>query len=185
MGYHYVDTDNDSETSLHPYHYEIKHITYPDRMFQLSPPIPPKSFEDTPFSWISTPSEFASMLDKLRRAKEIAVDLEHHNYRSWAGFLCLMQVTTREEDFVVDTLALREEMQELNEVFTDPKIVKVCIVIFDILFVVNINREHQIFHGAASDIVWLQQDFNLYVVNLFDTYHASKVLGNVHMLYLL
>ena len=35
----------------------------------------------------------------------------------------------------------------------------------------------QVLHGAESDIVWLQQDFNLYIVNLFDTYHASKVLG--------
>jgi exosome complex exonuclease RRP6 len=25
--------------------------------------------------------------------------------------------------------------------------------------------------------VWLQQDFNVYVVNLFDTFHASKLLG--------
>lgn len=33
-------------------------------------------------------------------------------------------------------------------------------------------------HGAESDIVWLQQDFNLYIVNLFDTFHASKVLGS-------
>jgi ribonuclease D len=79
------------------------------------------------------------MLDKLRCAKEIAVDLEHHNYRSWAGFLCLMQITTREEDFVIDTIALREEMQELNEVFTDPKIVKVCFFVLDILFVTSIN----------------------------------------------
>lgn len=37
----------------------------------------------------------------------------------------------------------------------------------------------QVFHGAESDIVWLQQDFQVYVVNLFDTYHASKVLGNI------
>ena len=35
----------------------------------------------------------------------------------------------------------------------------------------------QVLHGAESDIIWLQQDFNLYIVNLFDTYHASKVLG--------
>ena len=35
----------------------------------------------------------------------------------------------------------------------------------------------QVFHGADSDIVWLQENFNIYVVNLFDTYHASKVLG--------
>ncbi len=27
--------------------------------------------------------------------------------------------------------------------------------------------------------MWLQQDFNLYVVNLFDTYHASRVLGTL------
>ena len=98
------------------------------------------------------------MLDKLRGASEIAVDLEYHSYRTFGGFVCLMQISTREEDFVVDTLALRDEMEELNEVFTDPNVVKV-------------------FHGAESDIVWLQQDFNLYIVNLFDTYHASKVLG--------
>ena len=125
LGHNYSDANDDAGTSLHPYQYEIKHIPYPDRMFQSSPPIPPKSFEDTPFSWISTPSELAHMLDKLRRAKEIAIDLEHHSYRTWAGFLCLMQITTREEDFVIDTIALREELQDLNEVFTDPTIIKV------------------------------------------------------------
>lgn len=34
----------------------------------------------------------------------------------------------------------------------------------------------QVFHGAESDILWLQQDFDIYVVGLFDTYHATKVL---------
>lgn len=66
------------------------------------------------------------MLAKLRQAKEIAVDLEHHSYRSYAGFVCLMQLSTRQEDWIVDTLVLREELAELNEVFTDPEIVKVC-----------------------------------------------------------
>lgn len=125
LGYNYLDSDGNTNTSLHPYQYEIKHITYPISMFQTLPPIPPKSFDETPFSWVSTPSEFAVMLDKLRSAKEIAVDLEHHSYRSWSGFLCLMQISTRVEDFVVDTLLLRDELQELNEVFTNPAIVKV------------------------------------------------------------
>jgi exosome complex exonuclease RRP6 len=31
-------------------------------------------------------------------------------------------------------------------------------------------------HGAESDIVWLQENFNLYIVNLFDTFHASRAL---------
>jgi hypothetical protein len=34
-----------------------------------------------------------------------------------------------------------------------------------------------VFHGAESDIKWLQRDFSLYVVNLFDTYLACKRLN--------
>ena len=33
------------------------------------------------------------------------------------------------------------------------------------------------FHGAFSDMIWLQRDLGLYVVGLFDTYHATNVLG--------
>lgn len=65
------------------------------------------------------------MLGKLRQAKEIAVDLEHHRHRSFNGFVCLMQISTRQDDFIVDTLMLREELEELNEIFTDPGILKV------------------------------------------------------------
>ena len=35
----------------------------------------------------------------------------------------------------------------------------------------------QVFHGADMDIGWLQRDFGLYVVNMFDTGQASRVLG--------
>lgn len=65
------------------------------------------------------------MLEKLREAEEIAVDLEHHRYRSFNGFVCLMQISTRRDDFIVDTLTLREELEELNEIFTNPGILKV------------------------------------------------------------
>jgi exosome complex exonuclease RRP6 len=34
----------------------------------------------------------------------------------------------------------------------------------------------QVFHGATSDVIWLQRDFGLYLVSLFDTYHASNAL---------
>ena len=65
------------------------------------------------------------MLLKLRKATEIAADLEHHNYRSYSGFLCLMQISYREEDWIIDLLAVRDEVESLNEVFTDSGIVKV------------------------------------------------------------
>ena len=32
-------------------------------------------------------------------------------------------------------------------------------------------------HGAQSDIEWLQRDFGVYVVGLFDTHIAGKHLG--------
>lgn len=101
------------------------HIDYPTRMFSVAEPRMIKSFEDTPFTWVSTVAELNAMLGKLRDALEIAVDLEHHNYRSYYGFACLMQVSTSEEDWVVDTIALRGELEVLNEVFTNPSIVKV------------------------------------------------------------
>ncbi|KAJ0110469.1 hypothetical protein Patl1_02017 [Pistacia atlantica] len=35
----------------------------------------------------------------------------------------------------------------------------------------------QVFHGADNDVLWLQRDFHLYVVNLFDTAKACEVLS--------
>ena len=39
------------------------------------------------------------------------------------------------------------------------------------------RRSVQVLHGADSDIVWLQRDFGLYIVNMFDTGQASRVLA--------
>jgi hypothetical protein len=160
--------------STHPYLDEILQISYPQHMLQRTRPRPPKAFEDTPFTWVATPEDLEHLLQKLRHVSEIAVDLEHHSYRSYYGFLCLMQISTREEDFIIDTLALREDLEDLDEIFVDPKVVKVR------YFYLHLNVlliPLQVFHGADSDIVWLQESLNLYVVNLFDTYRASKVLG--------
>ena len=33
--------------------------------------------------------------------------------------------------------------------------------------------ELQVFHGADHDVLWLQRDFSLYIVNLFDTHQAA------------
>lgn len=115
-------------SKLHPYRYEINHISYPPRMFRSSQPIPPTPFESTTFSWVSDVTALESMLENLRKATEIAVDLEHHSYRSYFGFLCLMQISTRQQDWIVDLLVLREEVGVLNEVFTDSKITKVRII---------------------------------------------------------
>jgi exosome complex exonuclease RRP6 len=128
-------------------------------MYQRIGPKPYKPFESTTATFVDTPEALATMLAELKTAKEIAVDLEHHDNRSYIGMVSLMQISTRDKDWIVDTLRpWRRQLECLNEVFTDPKIVKVL-------------------HGAYMDIVWLQRDLGLYVVGLFDTYHASRSLG--------
>eukprot|EP00971_Amphidinium_carterae_P168301 3334714-Amphidinium_carterae.1 len=52
--------------------------------------------------------------------KEIAVDVEHHDLRSYYGFVCLVQISTRNKDFIVDPFNIFAEMHMLNEVFSDP-----------------------------------------------------------------
>ena len=100
------------------------------------------------------------MMQELREESELAVDLEHHRYRSYQGFTCLVQISSRHKDYILDPLAVWEEMYKLNEVFANPKIVK-------------------IFHGSRNDMLWLQRDFGVYVVNLFDTFFAAKKLNLV------
>ena len=57
------------------------------------------------------------MISKLRKATEIAMDLEHHG--SYSGFLCLMKINYRDKDWIFDLLAARDKVESLNEVLTD------------------------------------------------------------------
>lgn len=141
----------------HPYQHELDHLTIPDRLLSKSEPQMFRPMEETKCSFIDTLEELVELNETLGKVSEFAVDLEHHSYRSFLGLTCLMQISTREQDYIIDGLELRGELYLLNEVFTDPAIVKV-------------------FHGADSDIEWLQKDLGLYVVNMFDTHQASRAL---------
>ena len=50
---------------------------------------------------------------------------QHHSYRSFLGFCCLMQISTRDHDYLIDTLELRHELYILNDSFTNPNVLKV------------------------------------------------------------
>ena len=118
----------------------------------LYPPI-----KKTSLTYVDTPEQLDHMLTVLKSQTEIAVDLEAHSHRSYQGITCLMQISTRTEDYIVDTLVLWDYMPRMNEIFADNGIVKVL-------------------HGAEHDIRWLQRDFSVFIRPLFDTYHASRAL---------
>lgn len=73
------------------------------------------------------------MIARLETETHVAIDLEHHSFRTYGGFLCLMQVSARgkdgkgTEDWVVDLVVpeIRSGMREFGKVLADPGIVKV------------------------------------------------------------
>ena len=117
-----------------------------------------KPEKDTKLSFIDTKEQFDEFLKEISLYNEIAVDLEHHSKESYLGITCLIQISTRNADYILDAIKLRPYLNKLNIIFTDPKILKV-------------------FHGADYDINWLQRDFGIYVVNMFDTGRASRILS--------
>lgn len=142
----------------HPYQYELENIKYEDWMLEQKPERLYAGFDKTKVYWVDTKEKLEKLSEKLDNVTEFAVDMEAHMYRSFQGFTCLIQISTRDEDFLIDCIELRKHVHILNSSFTNPKIVK-------------------IFHGADMDIQWLQRDFGVYVVNMFDTGQACRVLN--------
>ncbi|GAB7366201.1 hypothetical protein MBLNU230_g7761t1 [Neophaeotheca triangularis] len=153
-------TDDGTQVQYqHPYQQEIEQYSYPPSMYTPSEPIVYHPFDQTTATLVDTEEEMVAMLEELKQAKEIAIDLEHHDQRSYIGIVSLMQISTRDKDWIVDTLRpWRRKLSLLNEVFADPSIIKVL-------------------HGAYMDVVWLQRDLGLYLVGLFDTHYACRALG--------
>lgn len=118
-------TDNKSRYK-HPYETEILNLSYPKRIYTKKEAVPYLPFDSTTATWVDTYAGVLEMLEELKKAKEIAVDLEHHDFRTYPGLTSLMQISTREKDWVVDTLRpWRHRLEVLNEVFADPDIIKV------------------------------------------------------------
>lgn len=113
----------------HPYETELKRLRYQDwQMSEPSGPAPinPPILSERPFSFIDTEEDLNDLLEILKiGVREIAVDLEHHAFRTFQGLTCLMQLSTREADYVIDTILLRSHMHILGDVFANPAIVKI------------------------------------------------------------
>lgn len=87
----------------------------------------------------------------------IAVDTESNSLYAYQEQVCLIQFSTRDTDYLVDTLAL-DDLSPLEPLFRDPAIEKVL-------------------HGAEYDLLCMGRDFGFHFANLFDTRVASRTLG--------
>lgn len=160
-----LDVERDeqgNEFYTHPYEYEIQQFHVDSSLLVCHDPIEPPDLNSTPIMKVETVQELEAMCQHIESQNEFAVDVEHHSYRSYQGLTCLLQISTRTQDFIIDAIKLRCDLHRLNRSFTDSNIVKV-------------------FHGADCDILWLQRDFGVYVVNLFDTSRAAKMMKFAHL----
>ena len=112
----------------------------------------------TPLVMVNTVKDLLSLSLALSNTTEFAVDLEMNNTRSYNGLTCLIQISTRTTDYIIDALQLWDAIHfHLAPLFQNPGIVK-------------------IFHSCSGgDVPALHRDFNIYCINVFDTQIAAQM----------
>ena len=109
------------------------------------------------YQLIHRPADLREVGRKLSTQSRVAVDLEADSMYHFQERVCLVQIATPSECFVIDALKA-ETLTALRPIFSERKIRK-------------------IFHGADYDIRSLYRDFKIEVNNLFDTQLACRFLG--------
>jgi ribonuclease D len=119
----------------------------------------------TPAEWVATLPDVTSLAERLASERLIAVDTESDSLFSFFEKVCVVQMSTRMLDYVVDPLALPAAkngasagLSVLAPIFADEQIEK-------------------IFHAAEYDIICLKRDYRFEFKNIFDTMIAARILG--------
>jgi len=110
---------------------------------------------------IASQAGLSALLDSLFAAPAVAVDTESNSLYAYYERICLIQLSTRDADYIVDPLA-ELDLSPLGELFADPTIQKV-------------------FHAAEQDVAGLKRDFGFRFADLFDTMWAARILGWPHV----
>ncbi len=110
-----------------------------------------------PAAYIEDPAGLAAALTRLREQPRLAIDTESNSMYAYRGRTCLIQISTPDEDLLIDTLALGD-ISALGDVLADARIEK-------------------IFHAAEYDLICLKRDFDFDVSGVFDTMAAARVCG--------
>lgn len=114
-----------------------------------------------PAVYIETLEDLEMMAAEIAPFKRIGIDMESDSFYVYHDKICLLQLSTEEEDYVVDPLAVKD-LSPLSGMFRDPSIEK-------------------IFHAGDYDIACLKRDYGFEVRNLFDTMAAARVLGSAKL----
>lgn len=101
--------------------------------------------------------DFSKLIRKLEKSAHVAVDTESNSFYAYFNRICLIQVSTEQNDYIIDPFSVGD-IEALGTVLSNTGIEK-------------------IFHAAPNDIAGLKRDFKFVVNNVFDTSIAAKMLG--------
>ena len=112
---------------------------------------------DPQFELIENLSNLEAVVDKLSTQKLLAIDIEADSLHHYFPKVCLIQVSTKQQTFIVDPLAI-QTVKPLHQLLESKDIKK-------------------LFHGADFDLRSLFRDYSIKVNNMFDTMIGSQFLG--------
>ncbi len=110
-----------------------------------------------PVTVVNTQSGLQELVQALDSAAEVAFDTEADSFFNYREKVCLIQVTARDRDWLVDPLAALD-LTPLGAVLADPRRVKV-------------------FHDGEYDILMLKRSYRFEFAGIFDTRVAASALG--------
>jgi len=107
--------------------------------------------------WIATPDGLREMINTIASEPLLAIDTESNSLYAYREQVCLLQVSSPQADYLVDTLALTD-LSALGPLFAN-------------------SLQQKIFHAAEYDILCLKRDYNFTFKNVFDTMIAARILS--------
>lgn len=110
-----------------------------------------------PAIFVETQTQLLNMISDLEDQHFIGVDTESNSLFEYQEKVCLLQFSSIDHDYLVDTIKLKD-LSPLNEIFSSKDIEK-------------------IFHAAEYDLMCLKRDYHFEFNNIFDTMIASRILG--------
>jgi ribonuclease D len=107
--------------------------------------------------YVQTEDRLNALVESMRGAPIVAADTEAAGYHRYFDRVCLVQLSTRQRTYVVDSIALKD-LSTLGAIFADP-------------------ATEIVLHDAEYDVRLLDRDYGIRVSNLFDTKIAAQMLG--------
>ncbi len=104
---------------------------------------------------VADPDALARLIDALSAERVLALDTESNSFHVYRERVCLLQLSTRDQDWVIDPLSV--DVRPLGQVLCDGR--------------------DTVLHGADYDVRCLKREYGWRLPRLFDTMAAARRLG--------